>query len=107
MKITAIKSFPVHIGARNQMLVKVETDQGLHGWGESGMTSRERAVAGAVEHYAQFLVGRDPQVVVATGDMVSGGRVRSRAHVDAGRTRDSEGSISPFPKPARTFTKMV
>ena len=60
MKITAIKSFPVHIGTRNQMLVKVETDQGLHGWGESGMTSRERAVAGAVEHYAQFLVGRDP-----------------------------------------------
>jgi galactonate dehydratase len=60
VKITAIKSFPVHIGTRNQMLVKVETDQGLHGWGESGMTSRERAVAGAVEHYAQFLVGRDP-----------------------------------------------
>ncbi|HLN12778.1 MAG TPA: mandelate racemase/muconate lactonizing enzyme family protein, partial [bacterium] len=60
MKITAIKSFPVVVGDRNQLLVKVETDRGIYGWGESGMISRERAVMGAIEHYAQFLIGRDP-----------------------------------------------
>lgn len=59
MKITAIRSYPVRIGDRNQLLVKVETDAGIHGWGESGLATRERAVVGVIEHYAKFLVGRD------------------------------------------------
>ncbi len=60
MKITAIKTYPAWVGFRNQLLVKVETDEGIFGWGESGLSGREKAVAGAIEHYAQFLVGRDP-----------------------------------------------
>ena len=60
MKITAIKPYPVWVGTRNQMLVKVETDQGVYGWGESGLSGREQAVAGAVEHYREFLIGQDP-----------------------------------------------
>ena len=59
MKITAVKPYPVWIGHRNQLIVKVETDQGIFGWGESGLSGREKAVVGAVEHYAQFLIGRD------------------------------------------------
>ena len=54
LKITAIKPYPVWVGTRNQMLVKVETDQGIFGWGESGLSGREKAVAGAVEHYREF-----------------------------------------------------
>ncbi len=60
MKITAVKSFPVWVGHRNQLLIKVETDEGVFGWGESGLSGRERAVVGAVEHYAEFLRDRDP-----------------------------------------------
>jgi len=60
MKITAIRAFPVWVGIRNQLLVKVETDQGLYGWGESGLSGREKAVVGALEHFAEILVGRDP-----------------------------------------------
>jgi galactonate dehydratase len=60
MKITDIKSFPVWVGKRNQMLVKVETDEGIYGWGESGLSSREQAVKGIVDHYREFLIGRDP-----------------------------------------------
>lgn len=60
MKITRIRAFPVWVGIRNQLLVKVETDEGLFGWGESGLSGRELAVAGAVEHFAGFLRGRDP-----------------------------------------------
>ena len=60
MKITAIRVYPVWVGIRNQLLVKVETDEGVYGWGESGMSGREKAVAGAVEHYREFLIGRDP-----------------------------------------------
>ena len=54
MKITDIKPFPVWVGHRNQMLVKIETDAGIHGWGESGVSGRELAVEGAVKHYGRF-----------------------------------------------------
>ena len=60
MRITAIKTYPAWVGIRNQLLVKVETDDGVHGWGEAGLSGREKAVIGALEHYAQFAVGRDP-----------------------------------------------
>ena len=50
LKITAIKPYPVWVGIRNQLLVKIETDQGVYGWGESGLSSREKAVVGAIEH---------------------------------------------------------
>ena len=59
LKITAIKPYPVWVGTRNQLIVKVETDQGVFGWGESGLSSREKAVVGAIEHYSAFLIGQD------------------------------------------------
>jgi galactonate dehydratase len=60
MKITDVKPFPVWVGHRNQLLVKVETDSGIYGWGESGLSGRELAVSGAVEHYRNWLIGKDP-----------------------------------------------
>lgn len=60
MKIADIKTYPVRIGHRNQMLVKVETDEGIYGWGESGFSSRELAVTGMVNHFREFLVGQNP-----------------------------------------------
>lgn len=61
MKIAGITTFPVWIGHRNQLLVKIWTDDGIVGWGESGLSGRERAVMGAVDHYREFLLGRDPR----------------------------------------------
>jgi galactonate dehydratase len=46
-----------HVG--HSAAAQVECAGGLHGWGEAGLSGRELAVAGAVEHFAQFLVGRD------------------------------------------------
>ena len=63
MKITDVKPYPVWVGHRNQMLVKVETDEGLYGWGEAGLSGRELAVKGAMEHYREFLIGRDPRQI--------------------------------------------
>ena len=60
MKITDIRTYAIRVGKRNQLLVKVETDKGLYGWGESGVTGRELAVEGAVRHFREFLIGRDP-----------------------------------------------
>ena len=65
MKITDIKSYPVWVGHRNQMIVKVETDEGIYGWGEAGVSGRELAVDGAVRHYREFLIGEDPMRIDA------------------------------------------
>ncbi|HVW94317.1 MAG TPA: mandelate racemase/muconate lactonizing enzyme family protein [Devosia sp.] len=81
MKITNIIAYPVWVGTRNQLLVKIETDEGVSGWGEGGLSGREKAVAGAVEHYREFLVGRDPMQIGAIWQEVyrsqyfEGGRV--------------------------------
>jgi galactonate dehydratase len=60
VRITEVKTFSVRVGGRNQLLVKVETDDGVFGWGEAGLSSRELAVEGAVRHYRELLIGRDP-----------------------------------------------
>ncbi|HVT52170.1 MAG TPA: mandelate racemase/muconate lactonizing enzyme family protein [Dongiaceae bacterium] len=60
MRIADIKCFAVLIGDRNQLIVKVETDTGLVGWGEAGLVARLRAVQGAIEHFRDFLIGQDP-----------------------------------------------
>ncbi len=65
MKITAILPYPVWVGHRNQLIVKIETDEGVFGWGESGLSGREKAVLGAIEHYREFLIGRDPMAIGA------------------------------------------
>ena len=60
MRISDVKPYPVWVGSRNQLLVKVETDEGIHGWGESGLSGREVAVMGALKHFREFLIGKDP-----------------------------------------------
>src|SRR3954452_18554253 len=65
MKITSIIPSPAWVGIRNQLLVKVETDEDIFGWGESGLSGREKAVVGAIEHYREFLIGRDPMAIGA------------------------------------------
>lgn len=58
MVITNIKTYSFWLGFRNVCLVKVETDQGIYGWGESGLSGREQAVIGAIEHFKYFLLGQ-------------------------------------------------
>ncbi|MGX5856553.1 mandelate racemase/muconate lactonizing enzyme family protein [Dyadobacter jiangsuensis] len=85
MKITDIKPYPVWLGHRNICLVKVETDEGLYGWGESGLSGRELAVVGAVRHYREFLFGKNPLSIGALwqemyrSQYFEGGRVLTAA----------------------------
>ncbi|MCX6014227.1 MAG: mandelate racemase/muconate lactonizing enzyme family protein [Chloroflexales bacterium] len=60
MKITDIKSYPLWIGTRNQLVIKIETDEGIYGLGESGLSGREFAVMGAINHFREFLIGQNP-----------------------------------------------
>lgn len=59
MKITEIKTFPLH-ATRDTFVVKVETDEGIYGLGEGGCSSRELAEAAAAQHFSKFLLGMDP-----------------------------------------------
>jgi galactonate dehydratase len=60
MRITNVRTIPLWAGHRNFTFVLVETDAGISGIGEAGLTGRERAVAGALEHLEEALVGESP-----------------------------------------------
>ncbi len=60
MRITAVKPLPVWGGFKNYLFVKIETDAGIWGVGEAGLSWREMAVAEGVKHLESFLVGQDP-----------------------------------------------
>jgi galactonate dehydratase len=62
MKITAVKSFTVHPGWRkNLIFVRVETDAGIHGWGEAySQYDRDTAVTAQLEALGRYAVGRSP-----------------------------------------------
>ena len=60
MKITNIETYPVWGGGRNFLFIVVDTDQGYHGVGEAGITGRELAVIGAIEHFKPLLIGENP-----------------------------------------------
>jgi galactonate dehydratase len=62
MKITAVKSYAVHPGWRkNLIFVKVETDEGIHGWGEAySQYDRDPAVMAQLSTLGPYMVGRSP-----------------------------------------------
>ncbi|MCZ6636353.1 MAG: mandelate racemase/muconate lactonizing enzyme family protein, partial [bacterium] len=62
MKITAIKTHLVNPGTgKNWLFVKIETDEGLHGWGECyTQADRDRVIEIHVHQLARYLTGRSP-----------------------------------------------
>ncbi|MDH5200356.1 MAG: mandelate racemase/muconate lactonizing enzyme family protein [Candidatus Bathyarchaeota archaeon] len=61
MKITEIKSFSVaDADNRPYFIVKVETDEGVHGLGEVGIRWWGAAIEKAIEHLSEIVVGQEP-----------------------------------------------
>lgn len=62
MKVTQVQTFLVHPGGgKNWLFVKVETDEGIHGWGECyTQADRDRAIEIHVQQLGRYLVGRSP-----------------------------------------------
>ncbi len=61
MKVTQIRNFPVRdADGRIYFIVRVDTDAGIHGLGEVGISNIGRAVSEAVDHLAEAVVGSDP-----------------------------------------------
>ena len=64
MKITAVKTFMVGSERQEWLFVKVETDEGVYGWGEAGVEGQEKAAEAAVHILAErSVIGEDPRNV--------------------------------------------
>jgi len=60
MKIARIETFLLHPGSgKNLLFARVETDDGLHGWGEAYVTrGKEKVIEACIGCMAPYLVGR-------------------------------------------------
>ena len=61
MKVTGIKSYAFEDDeGKLYFIAKVETDEGIYGLGEVGIPRWGNAVASAIEHLSQLVIGQDP-----------------------------------------------
>jgi galactonate dehydratase len=63
MRITQVETFLCDAGWRPWTFVKVQTDDGLVGWGECSDTRNPFGVAGCVRDFESVLVGEDPRSI--------------------------------------------
>jgi galactonate dehydratase len=66
LKITNLKVFGVSLSSQSDrpyVFVKLETNQGITGWGEATLEGKAGAVLACVQDFRQFLVGYDPMQV--------------------------------------------
>ena len=61
MKITAITPIIARFGNRPRVLVKVETDEGITGWGETYSIGPDLAVGPTVDYCFELIKGIDPR----------------------------------------------
>ena len=72
MQITHFESFLFNPGStRNLLFCRIETDSGLHGWGEAYVTAeKEKAVDEYLRAMAPHLIGRSPFNIRHTGQVL-------------------------------------
>ena len=82
MKITRLTTFIV---PPRWCVLKIETDEGITGWGEPVLEGRAHTVAAAVDELADYLIGKDPRhiedhwTVLYRGGFYRGGGVHMSA----------------------------
>ena len=75
MKITNIETFIVDAGWRPWTFVKVETDEGVTGYGECSDGRNPNGVVGTIRDFTPLLIGRDPRPYeMRFWDMIRGSR---------------------------------
>jgi L-alanine-DL-glutamate epimerase-like enolase superfamily enzyme len=75
MKITNIETFIVDAGWRPWTFVKVETDEGVTGYGECSDGRNPNGVVGTIKDFTPLLIGRDPRPYeMRFWDMIRGSR---------------------------------
>ena len=75
MKITNIETFVVDAGWRPWTFVKVETDEGVTGYGECSDGRNPNGIVGTIKDFMPLLIGRDPRAYeMRFWDMIRGSR---------------------------------
>ncbi|MDP9092208.1 MAG: galactonate dehydratase [Actinomycetota bacterium] len=70
MKITKLTTYAV---APRWLFLRIDTDEGLTGWGEPGLEGRIRTVATAVDELGELLIGADPLRIEAHWQLLTKG----------------------------------
>lgn len=60
MNISDIKIYTMDAYRTNWAFVKVETDEGLYGWGEASLGTNEMALEGMIQDLKRLVLGRNP-----------------------------------------------
>ena len=60
MKISRLTTYTV---PPRWLFLKVDTDEGITGWGEPVLEGRAATVAAAVEELSDYLIGKDPRQI--------------------------------------------
>lgn len=60
MKITDVKIYTLDAFRTNWAFVKVETDEGLYGWGEASLGTNENSLEGMIADLKRHVIGRNP-----------------------------------------------
>ena len=63
MSVENISADPRRLRGGGMVIVRIRTDDGLEGFGEGTLPHKTRAIAGAVEDFAEYLVGQDPGLI--------------------------------------------
>ncbi|MBN8905470.1 MAG: mandelate racemase/muconate lactonizing enzyme family protein [Rhodospirillales bacterium] len=84
MKIARVETFLFDPGtAKNLLFCRVETDSGLHGWGEAYVTpGKEPVIAHLLEHMAQYVIGRSAFSIRHTAQVMFEDFAMRRASLD-------------------------
>lgn len=67
MKITDLKTFLV---APRWLFLKIETDEGISGWGEPVLEGHAETLAAKVAEFKDFVLGRDPLLIEDTWQLL-------------------------------------
>ncbi|PZS18899.1 MAG: galactonate dehydratase [Pseudonocardiales bacterium] len=70
MKITGMTTYPV---APRWLFLRIDTDEGIVGWGEPALEGRIRTVAAAVDELSELLIGTDPLRIEASWQLLTKG----------------------------------
>ncbi|MBV9812620.1 MAG: mandelate racemase/muconate lactonizing enzyme family protein, partial [Acetobacteraceae bacterium] len=72
MKIARIETFLLHPGSgKNLLFCRVETEDGLHGWGEAYVTrGKERVIESCIHAMADYVIGRSGYAIRHTGQVL-------------------------------------
>ena len=61
MQITGMKTYLGSFANRSRALVKVETDEGIYGWGEAYSIGPDRSVEPIIDYIFEMIKGEDPR----------------------------------------------